>query len=210
MGMLNALITLNTSYLDMMFMTNALIHWRCLGQCPLYCSSKKVIKVSFPNGFKWVFASTSIPVNFQSINHSKAVTQRNQVPRQEMNINRVHICLCVVYTDANRLLNQGKHMRCQHQTQIVTEPITTHLAFLILKCHLCWRNALFVKALRKKKKKRPTPLWFSFLWISWGRSRVGPSTCCAIPQTFKSLDFGEVEIVNLEVKKLTWTQRLWR
>lgn len=150
MRTLNVLIILNISYADMMFIAFAPILWSYQWERPLYWSSKKVIQVSFQNGFKWVFAPTSIPVNFQSINRSKALTQRNQVPRQEMNINRVHICLCVVYSDANRLLNQGKHRRCQHQTQMVTEPITIQLAFLILKCHLCWRNAPSGRALQKR------------------------------------------------------------
>lgn len=176
MRTLNVLITLNISYSDM-FIAFAIIHWNYQWECPFYCSTKKIIQVSFQNGYKWVFAPTSTPVNFQSINRSKAVTQRNQVPRQEMNINRVHICLCVVYSDANRLLNQGKHRRCQHQTQMVTEPITIQLAFLILKCHLRWRNALSGKALQRET----TPLGLSLLWLLWGRSQGGSSASLCYP-----------------------------
>lgn len=125
----------------------ALIHgWERL----LCCCLTKVIKVSSQNGIKWVSASKSTPVNFRSINLSKAVTQRNQVARQEMNTNTAHICLCVVHPDANRLLNQSKHSRCQYQTQIVTGPIITWLIILTWKCHWCWRNALSIKASQKR------------------------------------------------------------
>lgn len=194
MQTLKLLITLNISYSDIRLLAFALIHWSYQWECPFYWSSNKVMKVSFQNGFKWVFLPTSIPVNFQSINRSKAVTQRNQVPRQEMNINRVHIRLCVVYSDANRLFNQGKHMRCQHQTQMVTEPITIQLALLILKCHLCWRNAVRKSPAKEKQHH------YDFHWLSWARSQVGSPTSCAIQQTFKFLGFGEVEIFNAEVK----------
>lgn len=66
-----------------------------------------------------------VPVNFQSVSRSKALTQRNQVSRQKMNVNTAHICLCVASSDTNRLLNQGKHTRCQCQPQMVTGPIMT-------------------------------------------------------------------------------------
>lgn len=82
-----------------------------------------------------VFMAKLVPVNFQSVSGSKAVTQRKQVSRQKMNANRAHICLCVASSDTNRLLNQGKHKRCQCQPQMVTGPIMTWLAFLDLKCH---------------------------------------------------------------------------
>lgn len=112
------------------------------------------------------------------------MTQRNQVPRQEMNINRVHICLCVVCPDANRLLNQGKHMRCQLQTQMVTGPIMTRLAFLILKCH-CTGEML---CLWKPCERETTPLGFPLPLISEG------PTGRATKHTFKFLDVGEREI----------------
>lgn len=105
----------------------ALTHWICRWES-LLCRSPVKVRISSPDGFKWVVASKSIPVNFQSITLSKAETLRNQVPRKERNRNRVHICLCVVYPDANRLLNQGKHRRCRHQTQKVTGPVMTQCA----------------------------------------------------------------------------------
>lgn len=49
-----------------------LIHWSHQWERLFCCSLRKVIKVSSQNGFKWVFASKNIPVNFQSINLSKA------------------------------------------------------------------------------------------------------------------------------------------
>jgi hypothetical protein len=97
-------------------------------------------------GSSELFATKSIPVNFQSINRSKVVTQMNQVPRQKMNINRSSHCLCVAYLTQKDYSHEGKHMRCQNQTQMVTGLIMTWLAILNLKCHLCWRNSLSVKA----------------------------------------------------------------
>lgn len=140
-------------------------------------SPREFIKASFPDGFKWVFAFNFIPVNFQSISCSKAVTLRKQAPTQEMNTNRVDICLCVVYPDANRLLNPGKHVRGRHQTQMVAGPIITRLAILVLKRCLGWRNALSVKAL--KKRNHTTTALFPMDVMRRKPRRITNLLCCA-------------------------------
>lgn len=52
------------------------------------------MKVDYQTSSSEVFMTKFVPVNFQSVSRSKAVTQRNQVSRQKMNVNRAHICLC--------------------------------------------------------------------------------------------------------------------
>lgn len=120
----------------------------CQSEVPLAETQGKC-RVTTKTSSSEILMTKSVPVNFQSVSRSKAVTQRNQVSRQKMNVNTAHICLCVASADTNRLLNQGKHKRCQCQPQMVTGPIMTWLAFLNLKCHLCWGTVLSVKAQRE-------------------------------------------------------------
>lgn len=94
------------------------------------------------------------------------MTQRNQVSKQKMDVNRAHICLCVASSDTNRLLNQGKHKRCQCQPQMVTGPIMTWLASLNLKCH-------FAREL--PHEKAATSSRCSFPSMSKTRSKGGPA-----------------------------------
>lgn len=51
------------------------------------------MQVDYQTSSREVFMTKFVPVNFQSVSRSKALTQRNQVSRQKMNVNTAHICL---------------------------------------------------------------------------------------------------------------------
>lgn len=121
-----------------------LIHWSHQWERLFCCSLRKVIKVSSQNGFKWVFASKNIPVNFQSINLSKAWPTEIKFSGR-------------IWIQSSRLSACGLP-RCKQ----ITQPGQTHevpasnpngdranynsSTFLKLKCHWLWRNPLSIKA----------------------------------------------------------------